>query len=141
MWTRSRLKYFLIKFIYSATFLGLASFFICFSILVQSHPQLLLKQLKTECNKHQNLIKFCLIWLIIILNLYHLYRIYMKTQKRESVFRHRFSCLVTLISPVRNRVCTNPDAVPATQQKHVFSDSLYLVPLFPLGSIRTMFLI
>ena len=42
----------------------------------------------------------------------HLYRIHMKTQKRESVFQHRFGCLVTLISPVGNHVCTNPDAVP-----------------------------
>ena len=79
MCARSRLKYFLNKFIFSATFPSLASFLISFLILVQSHPQLLLKQLKTERNKHQNFIKFCLIWLIIILNLYHLYRIYMKT--------------------------------------------------------------
>ena len=28
---------------------------------------------------------------------------------------------------------------PAIIHKHVFTDSLYLVPLFPLGSIRTMF--
>ena len=68
-------------------------------------------------------------------------RIHMKSQKRESDFQHRFGCPVTMICPLRNRVCTNPDAVPATQHKPVLSDSLYLVPLFPLGSIRTMFFI
>ena len=30
-------------------------------------------------------------------------------------------------------VLNNTDTVPASQHKHVFSDSLYLVPLFPLG--------
>ena len=48
---------------------------------------------------------------------------------------------VTLKSPFGNRVCTNPDTVPATQHKLALSDSLYLVPSFPLGSMRTMFFI
>ena len=38
--------------------------------------------------------------------------------------------------PVWICVCNNPDTVPASQHKQVFSDSLYLVPLFPLGFIR-----
>ena len=46
-----------------------------------------------------------------ILNPYHLYGIHMKSMKRESVFRHRSRCPITLLSPVGNRVCSNPDAV------------------------------
>ena len=41
--------------------------------------------------------------------------------------------------PVWNRVCSNPDTVPASQHKQVFSDSLYLVPLFSLEFIRPCF--
>ena len=42
----------------------------------------------------------------------HLYRIHMKSQKRESDFRHRLGCPVTLISPLGIHVCTNPDTLP-----------------------------
>ena len=54
------------------------------------------------------------------------------------LYRHSIGCPSTLISPVWNCVCSNPDAVTATQHKSVLSDILYLVPLFSLGSIRTM---
>ena len=40
-----------------------------------------------------------------------LYGIHMKSTKRESVFQHRSRCPVTLLSPVGNCVCSNPDAV------------------------------
>ena len=71
----------------------------------------------------------------------HLNRNHMKDRKGKVLYRHSIGCSSTLISPVWNRVCSNPDAVPATQHKSVLSDILYLVPLFSLGSIRTMFLI
>ena len=71
----------------------------------------------------------------------HFYRTHMKDRKGKVLFQHRIGCLSTLLSPVWNCVCTNPDAVPVTQHKYVFSDSLYLVPLFPMGSMRTIFFI
>ena len=56
----------------------------------------------------------------------HLYGIHMKKQKRESVFQHRSRCPVTLLSPVGNRVCSNPDAVSCHHTQHVFADSMRL---------------
>ena len=43
-----------------------------------------------------------------LLNPYRLYGIHMKNTKRESVFRHRSCCPVTLLSPVGNCGCDNP---------------------------------
>ena len=73
------------------------------------------------------------------LNAYHLNWDHMKV-KWNIRFPTQQRVPATLMTPVWNRVCSNADTVSASQCKQVFSDSLYLVPLYPLGLIRPCFL-
>ena len=68
----------------------------------------------------------------------HLYGIHMKTLEKRK-------CFLTQILLPRNLAILGILSAPILMQypaiihKHVFTDSLCLVSLFPLGSIRTMF--
>ena len=66
----------------------------------------------------------------VTLNAYHLNYGHIESESDNQFPEHKRDPR-NLEFPVWICVRNNPDTVPASQHKQVFSDSLYLVPLFP----------